>query len=140
MLSKLRAIFAFLHSAIYVIALVVGVVILALFIFSKTPENTDDHLVSAFVEMRVAEQLYGGDSPMGRLVRRDVLKKYGYTREEFLKATDELLEDETFEGISFAGRFEDMEVEILEQLPEPPKPEAPADENSDQENPKPADK
>ena len=53
---------------------------------------------------------------------------------------DELLEDETFEGISFAGRFEDMEVEILEQLPEPPKPEAPADENSDQENPKPADK
>ena len=31
---------------------------------------------------------------MGRLVRRDVLKKYGYTREEFLKATDELLEDE----------------------------------------------
>ena len=94
MLSKLRAIFAFLHSAIYVTALVVGVVILALFIFSKTPENTDDHLVSAFVEMRVAEQLYGGDSPMGRLVRRDVLKKYGYTREEFLKATDELLEDE----------------------------------------------
>ncbi len=94
MISKLRAIFAFLHSAIYVIALVVGVVILALFIFSKTPENTDDHLVSAFVEMRVAEQLYGGDSPMGRLVRRDVLKKYGYTREEFLKATDELLEDE----------------------------------------------
>lgn len=94
MLSKLRAILAFLHSAIYVIALVVGVVILALFIFSKTPENTDDHLVSAFVEMRVAEQLYGGDSPMGRLVRRDVLKKYGYTREEFLKATDELLEDE----------------------------------------------
>ena len=76
------------------IALVVGVVILALFIFSKTPENTDDHLVAAFVEMRVAEQLYGGDSPMGRLVRRDVLKKYGYTREEFLKATDELLEDE----------------------------------------------
>lgn len=76
------------------IALVVGVVILALFIFSKTPENADDHLVSAFVEMRVAEQLYGGDSPMGRLVRRDVLKKYGYTREEFLKATDELLEDE----------------------------------------------
>ncbi len=32
---------------------------------------------------------------------------------------DELLEKETFEGISFAGRFEDMEIEILEQLPEP---------------------
>ena len=92
MLSKLRAILAFLHSAIYVIALVVGVVLLALFIFSKTPENTDERLVSAFVEMRVAEQLYGGDSPMGRLVRREVLKKYGYTREEFLKATDKVLD------------------------------------------------
>lgn len=42
--------------------------------------------------MRVAEQLYGGDSPMGRLVRREVLKKYGYTREEFLKATDKVLD------------------------------------------------
>ncbi len=92
MLSKLRAILAFLHSAIYVIALVVGVVLLALFIFSKTPEKTDERLVSAFVEMRVAEQLYGGDSPMGRLVRREVLKKYGYTREEFLKATDKVLD------------------------------------------------
>jgi hypothetical protein len=92
LLSKLRAILAFLHSAIYVIALVVGVVLLALFIFSKTPEKTDERLVSAFVEMRVAEQLYGGDSPMGRLVRREVLKKYGYTREEFLKATDKVLD------------------------------------------------
>lgn len=92
MLSKLRAILAFLHSAIYVIALVVGVVLLAFFIFSKTPEKTDERLVSAFVEMRVAEQLYGGDSPMGRLVRREVLKKYGYTREEFLKATDKVLD------------------------------------------------
>ena len=92
MLSKLRAILAFLHSAIYVIALVVGVVLLALFFFSKTPEKTDERLVSAFVEMRVAEQLYGGDSPMGRLVRREVLKKYGYTREEFLKATDKVLD------------------------------------------------
>ena len=92
MLSKLRAILAFLHSAIYVIALVVGVVLLAFFIVSKTPEKTDERLVSAFVEMRVAEQLYGGDSPMGRLVRREVLKKYGYTREEFLKATDKVLD------------------------------------------------
>jgi hypothetical protein len=92
LLSKLRAILAFLHSAIYVIALVVGVVLLAFFIFSKTPEKTDERLVSAFVEMRVAEQLYGGDSPMGRLVRREVLKKYGYTREEFLKATDKVLD------------------------------------------------
>jgi hypothetical protein len=92
LLSKLRAILAFLHSAIYVIALVVGVVLLALFFFSKTPEKTDERLVSAFVEMRVAEQLYGGDSPMGRLVRREVLKKYGYTREEFLKATDKVLD------------------------------------------------
>ena len=93
MLSKLRAILAFLHSAIYVIALVVGVVLLALFIFSKTPEKTDERLVSAFVEMRAAEQLYGGETPTGRLARREILNKYGYTRDEFIKACDKVLDD-----------------------------------------------
>ena len=44
--------------------------------------------------MRVAEQIYGGDSPTARLARLDVLKKYGYTREEFLKATDKVLDDD----------------------------------------------
>ena len=61
--------------------------------FDSAPK-ADQRLVAAFVELRVAEQLYGGDSPMGRLVRRDVLKKYDYTRESFIKACDKVLDNE----------------------------------------------
>lgn len=70
-----------------------GVVALALCACTDSAPKADKRLVAAYVEMRVAEQLYGGDSPMGRLVRRDVLKKYGYTREEFIKACDKILDD-----------------------------------------------
>ncbi len=83
MLSKLRAILAFLCAVAFLLCAC-----------SDSASGADKRFVAAFVEMRVVEQLYGGDSPMGRLVRREVLKKYGYTREEFLKATDKLLEDE----------------------------------------------
>ena len=73
--------------------LLLGVVVLALCACTDSAPKADKRLVAAFVEMRVAEQLYGGESPMGRLVRRDVLKKYGYTREEFVKACDNVLDD-----------------------------------------------
>ena len=73
--------------------LLFGVVALALCACTDSAPKADKRLVAAFVEMRVAEQLYGGESPMGRLVRRDVLKKYGYTREDFIKACDEVLDD-----------------------------------------------
>lgn len=71
-----------------------GVVALLLCACTDSAPKADKRLVAAYVEMRVAEQLYGGDSPMGRLVRRDVLKKYGYTREDFIKACDKVLDDE----------------------------------------------
>ncbi len=44
--------------------------------------------------MRVAEQTYGGESSESRTARRDILKKYGYTREDFIKACDKVLDDE----------------------------------------------
>ena len=72
----------------------VGIIAIALCACSDSAPKADERLVSAFVEMRVAEQLYGGDSPMGRLVRRDILKKYDYTREGFLKACDKVLDDD----------------------------------------------
>lgn len=71
-----------------------GVVALVFCACMDSAPKADKRLVSAYVEMRVAEQLYGGESPMGRLVRRDVLKKYGYTREDFIKACDKVLDDE----------------------------------------------
>ena len=71
-----------------------GVVALLLGACTDSAPKADKRLVSAYVEMRVDEQLYGGESPMGRLVRRDILKKYGYTREDFIKACDKVLDDE----------------------------------------------
>jgi hypothetical protein len=56
--------------------------------------TVDQKFVNLFVELRVVEMTYGKDSPMGRLVRQDVLKEAGYTREQFLAKTDEILNDE----------------------------------------------
>ena len=56
--------------------------------------SVDQKFVDLFVELRVAEMTYGKDSPMGRLVRQDALKAAGYTREQFLAKTDEILNDE----------------------------------------------
>ena len=48
---------------------------------------------------------------------------------------NELLEDETFYGMSFGERFEDMEIEILEKPPEEPKPESADDKKSKKDEP-----
>lgn len=71
-----------------------GAALLALVACSDSPEKADERLVSAFVEMRVAEQVYGGETPFGRIARRDVLTKYGYSREDFIKSMDKVLDDE----------------------------------------------
>ena len=56
--------------------------------------SVDQKFVDLYIELRVAEITYGKDSPMGRLVRQDALKAAGYTREQFLAKTDEILNDE----------------------------------------------
>jgi hypothetical protein len=56
--------------------------------------SVDQKFVDLFVELRVTEITYGKDSPMGRLVRQDALKAAGYTREQFLAKTEEILNDE----------------------------------------------
>ena len=56
--------------------------------------TVDQNFVNLFVELRVAELTYGKDSPRTRLVRQDALKAAGYTREQFLAKTDEILNDE----------------------------------------------
>lgn len=56
--------------------------------------TVDQKFVNLFVELRVAELTYGKDSPQARLVRQDALKAAGYTREQFLTKTDEILSDE----------------------------------------------
>ena len=58
---------------------------------APTPDN---RFVSAYVEMRMVEQTYGGESPAARLARKTVLEKYGYDRESFAAACEKVLEDE----------------------------------------------
>ena len=71
-----------------------GAALFALVACSDSPEKADERLVSAFVELRVADQQHGGESLFGGIVRRDILKKYGYSREEFINACDKVLDDE----------------------------------------------
>jgi len=85
---------------------------LALCACSDSSPKADERFVSAFVEMRAAEQLFGGDSPTGRLVRRDILKKYNYSREEFLEAADKVLDDEK-QWLSFQTAVSDRIDSLL---------------------------
>lgn len=77
---------------------VLAVALLLLFAFGlvgcANEVAVDQKFVDLFVELRVSEITYGKDSPMGRLVRQDILKAAGYTREQFLAKTDEILNDE----------------------------------------------
>lgn len=54
----------------------------------------DQRLVDTFVELRLADMSFGGDSPMARLYRQDVLKKSGYTREQYLEKVATILDNE----------------------------------------------
>ncbi len=58
--------------------------------------TVNEKFIAAFVEMRVIEQTYGADSPMCRLARADVLKKYGYTRESFMAESKKILENPSY--------------------------------------------
>ncbi|SHK99950.1 hypothetical protein [Fibrobacter sp. UWEL] len=53
----------------------------------------DQKLVDTFVELRLMDMAYGGDSPMARLSRQDILKKAGYTREQYLDEVNKILDD-----------------------------------------------
>ncbi|WP_290743512.1 hypothetical protein [Fibrobacter sp. UBA4309] len=55
--------------------------------------SVDENFVETFVELRVAEQMYGTESPMARLARSKTLEKHGYTRETFLAVSDNILND-----------------------------------------------
>ena len=70
-------------------------VLIFVFLIGCAQEVTvDQKFVNLFVELRVIEMTYGKEAPIGRLVRQDALKAAGYTREQFLAKTEEILNDE----------------------------------------------
>lgn len=75
--------------------------------------SVDERFVDAFVEMRIADQMYGAEAPMARQARRAVLEKYGYTRESFLEASAKLQEDPS-RWVPFQARVVDRVDSILD--------------------------
>ena len=49
--------------------------------------TVDQKFVNLFVELRIVEMTYGKEAPMTRLVRQELLKEAGYTREQFFAKT-----------------------------------------------------
>ena len=81
--------------------------------------KVDENLVSAFVEIRMAEQTYGADSPAGRLARKGVLERHGYTRESFEAACDKVLDDDAL-WVPFQTAVVDR-IDSLLGIPKPVK-------------------
>lgn len=79
--------------------------------------SVDERLVAAFVDVRVAEQTYGLESPTGRLARKAALEKHGYTRETFVAACDAVLADE-FAWVPFQKAVTDR-IDSMLGIPKP---------------------
>ena len=79
--------------------------------------TVDVNLVSAFVEIRMVEQTYGVESPAGRLARKGVLDRHGYTRESFAAACDKVLDDATL-WVPFQTAVADR-IDSLLGIPKP---------------------
>lgn len=73
----------------------------------------EESFIAAFVEIRVAEHTYGIESPSAGLARRDILKKYGYTRESFIQKTNEILANDDM-WIPFQKQVTDRIDSILD--------------------------
>lgn len=65
-----------------------------LFGCSEISPSIDEKFVAAYVEMRIIEQSYDQGASEAGLARKEVLKKYGYTRESFIQKSNEILNDE----------------------------------------------
>lgn len=59
----------------------------------KKNPSVDVKFVNTYTELLIAEQMYGKDSPTARLKRKAILDSAGYSREQFLKKADEILDD-----------------------------------------------
>lgn len=89
------AFFSRCHGRIRHLGLAAFLVFLTSLIGCQKEAGSSSKFVDAFVEMRVVEMVYGADSPSARILRQEIIKKHGFTREQFLAETDKILEDET---------------------------------------------
>ena len=59
----------------------------------KKAPTVDQKLVNTYTELLIAEQMYGQDSPAARTKRKAILDSAGYSRDQFLKKTNAILDD-----------------------------------------------
>ena len=59
----------------------------------KKDPSVDQKFVNTYVEMLVAENIYGKTSTATMVKRQEILKNAGYTRESFLKKSNDILDD-----------------------------------------------
>ena len=59
----------------------------------KKEPAVDQKFVNTYTELLIAEQMYGRESPDARIKRKAILTEAGYTREQFLKKANAILED-----------------------------------------------
>jgi hypothetical protein len=59
----------------------------------KKDPSVDQKFVNTYVDMLVVESIYGKTTPSAMVRRQEILKKAGYTRESFLKKSNDILDD-----------------------------------------------
>lgn len=60
------------------------------------PQNVkiDEKFIDTYIDLRVAENVYGRNSSDARIARKKILKDAGYKREDFIKTIDWLFEND----------------------------------------------
>ena len=59
----------------------------------KKDPSVDQKFVNTYVEMLIAENIYGKTSTATMVRRQEILKDAGYTREKFLRKSQAILDD-----------------------------------------------
>ncbi len=83
--------------------------------------SVDEKLVNLFVDLRVCEQLYGGESASASLARREVLNRHGYDRERFLSEVNVVLSSKE-QWVPFQKAVNDR-IDLLLGIPKPEEPQ-----------------
>ena len=59
----------------------------------KKAPSVDQKFVNTYTELLIVEQMYGKDSPSARIKRKAILDSAGYSRDQFLKKANAILDD-----------------------------------------------
>ena len=59
----------------------------------KKAPSVDQKFVNTYTELLIVEQMYGKDSPTARIKRKVILDSAGYSRDQFLKKANAILDD-----------------------------------------------